>query len=428
MEQRIQMNQSRLKKATLFSYSAIAIPLAMLGLPLYIYLPTFYAQSIGLSVTLVGLILFFSRLTDVITDPLIGLYSDRYQSRYGKRKPFILVGSIILIGSFYALIHPPGIHTELWLLSFSMLVYLGWSIVSIPYLAWSAEITSDYHEKTRLSAAREIFTILGALAALLIPYLYGISESADKSLTLLYMAFVVTLIVLLPLTLWDTKEGEGKIEKSSGLKELKTLWEKIPSLRKLQMSFLLNSLANALPATLFLFYVQLVLQEESQTGPLLLLYFASGIVGLPFWTMLAKKIGKRKSWQASMLLASTAFIFVPFLSSGDLMWFALITFVSGLSLGADMALPSSIQADVVQKIQTQKTTYAGILFGIWAMLTKFALALAVGLGFVILGIVGFEPDAPTPLALTTLSLLYGGAPVLFKMLSFWIMKGYHEAS
>lgn len=422
------MNQNRLKKSTLFSYAATAIPLAMLGLPLYIYLPTFYAQNVGLSVTLVGLILFLSRLTDVITDPLVGLYSDRFESKYGKRKPFMLLGSLLLTVSFYALIHPPKNHLELWLLGFSMLVYLGWSIVSIPYLAWSAEITSDYHEKTRLSAARELFTILGALAALLIPYLYGVSESADESLTLLYMAFLVTLIVLLPLTLWGTKGRESKVGKSNGLKELRTVWQKIPSLRKLQMSFLLNSLANALPATLFLFYVQLVLEEESKTGPLLLLYFASGIAGLPFWTMLAKKLGKRKSWQASMLLASAAFIFVPFLVSGDLMWFGLITFVSGLSLGADMALPSSIQADVVQKIQNEKTAYAGILFGIWAMLTKFALALAVGLGFVILGAVGFEPDAPTPLALTTLSLLYGGAPVLFKMLSFWIMSDYNEIS
>ena len=142
--------------------------------------------------------------------------------------------------------------------------------------------------------------------------------------------------------------------------------------------------------------------------------------------MLAKKIGKRKSWQSSMVLASTAFVFVPFLGSGDLVLFALITFISGLSLGADMALPSSIQADIVQKIQSQKNAYAGILFGIWAMLTKFALALAVGLGFVILGLAGFEPKAPTTLALTTLSLLYGAAPVLFKMLAFWIMKKYHE--
>lgn len=410
----------------LFSYASTAIPLAMLGLPLYIYLPTFYAQSVGLSVTLVGLILFMSRLTDVITDPLVGLYSDRFESRYGKRKPFMLFGGVFLAMSFYALIHPPQVYRELWLLVFSILVYFGWSIISIPYLAWSAEITSSYHEKTRLSAAREISTIFGALVALLIPYMYGVSEDAGKSIGILYVAFILLLIIMLPLTLLGIKEGTVEVIQKVGYTELKKLWQKVPTLKNLQMAFVLNSLANALPATLFLFYVQLVLQEESQTGPLLLLYFTSGILGLPFWTMLAKKIGKRKSWQASMLLASCAFVFVPFLGSGDLLYFVIITFISGLSLGADMALPSSIQADVVQKIQSPKNAYAGVLFGIWAMLTKFALALAVGFGFVILGLVGFEEEAPTALALTTLSLLYGGAPVFFKMFSFWIMKSYHE--
>uniref|UniRef100_UPI0025FF4831 MFS transporter n=1 Tax=Sulfurovum sp. TaxID=1969726 RepID=UPI0025FF4831 len=264
--------------------------------------------------------------------------------------------------------------------------------------------------------------------ALLIPYLYGVSEDAGKSIAILYVAFVFLLLIMLPLTLMGVKEGEVKASHKVGYKEIKKLWQKVPTLRNLQIAFVLNSLANALPATLFLFYVELVLQEPSHTGALLLLYFASGIVGLPFWTILSNKIGKRKTWQVSMLLASAAFVFVPFLGEGDLVWFAMITFVSGLSLGADMALPSSIQADIVQKIQSAKTSYAGVLFGIWAMLTKLVLAIAVGIGFGILGLAGFVPENPSYLGLLILSLLYGGAPVLFKMLSFWMMKDYDEVS
>lgn len=422
------MKQDKLTYFSLISYASTAIPLAMLGLPLYIYLPTFYSQSVGISVTLVGVILFVARLTDVITDPLVGFYSDRVQTRYGKRKPFILLGSLLLTGSFYALIYPPEVNMELWLFTFSILVYLGWSIVSIPYLAWSAEITSDYHEKTRLSAARELFTIIGVVSALLIPYLYSVSGSADQSLQILYSAFLIALFLMVPITLLGSKERSVRTTHPFTFTQIRTLWKKIPSLGRLQTAFMLNSLANALPATLFLFFVQLVLEEASQTGPLLLLYFISGILGLPFWTLLSKKIGKRKTWLGSMLLASMAFIFVLFLESGDLMIFALISFVSGLSLGADMALPSSIQADMVQNIEDHNASYAGILFGIWAMLTKFALALAVGIGFVVLGAVGFDPNAPTQLALNTLTLLYGGLPVMFKILSFWIMRGYDEIS
>lgn len=420
------MHQERLSTKTLFSYAAIAIPLAMLGLPLYIYLPTFYAQDIGLNVTIVGLILFISRLTDVITDPLVGVFSDRFENRYGKRKPFLFFGAIVLAISFYALIHPSQTYTELWLLVFSLLVYLGWSIISIPYLAWSAEITSVYHEKTRLSAARELFTILGVLSALLIPYLYGVSENAGESIAILYSAFVIALLVLLPFTLFGTAEAVSSTREPIDFKALMQLWKKIPGLSRLQLAFLLNSLANALPATLFLFFVQLVIEEEGMTGALLLIYFAAGIIGLPFWTMLSKKIGKRKAWQLSMLLASGAFIFVLFLGPGDSLAFGIISFISGLSLGADMALPSSIQADIVQNIPDQKASYAGVLFGFWAMLTKLALALAVGMGFVTLGLAGFEPESPTPLALDTLALLYGGVPVLVKLIALLIIKEYDE--
>lgn len=418
---------NKLKNRTLFAYGSIAIPLAMLGLPLYIYLPTFYAQTVGLSVTAVGLILFFSRLTDVITDPLIGLFSDRFKSPYGKRKPFMILGSFLLMGSFYALIHPPKEQTELWLFGFSILVYLAWSLVSVPYLAWSAEISSNYHEKTRLSVAREFFTIMGALLALLVPYYYNVSESANESLQVLYTLFIFLLLGLLPFTLFGLKERENSVQRNIGFSEFKKIWQKIPSLKNLQLAFVLNALANALPATLFLFYVELVLEEESKTGLLLLIYFTSGIIALPFWTFLANKWGKAKIWKASMILASLAFIFVPFLGTGDLLFFTLITIASGFSLGADMALPASIQADIVQKLQSKNNAYAGLLFGIWAMLTKLALALAVGLGFVILGMVGFDPNAPTALALTTISLLYAGIPVVFKLLSFWLMKDYKEA-
>lgn len=420
------MNSEKLELKAILSYAVLAIPLAMLGLPLYIYLPTFYAQYTGMSIALVGTILFFSRVMDVISDPLIGIYNDRFKSRFGKRKPFMFAGSLLLVGGFYALIHPPLQQTSLWLFVFSVLVYIGWSMISIPYLAWSAEITTDYHEKMRLSATREFFGIIGALSALLIPYLYSISQDTQASLSLLCIVCIISIAILLPITFFGTKEVYTQSTQRIVLKQIVALWKKNPSLYTLQSAFTINSLANALPATLFLFYVELVLEEPSKTGLFLILYFVSGIIGLPFWSILAKQIGKVKSWQSSMMLASLAFAFVPFLDSGDFVLFAIITFVSGLSLGADMALPASIQTDVVQKIQTQKSSYAGVLFGIWAMLTKFSFAFAVGLGFIVLGAVDFDAKAPSALALTTLSLLYGGMPVLLKVLSFWIMKGYRD--
>jgi Na+/melibiose symporter-like transporter len=413
-----------LSQALLIRYALIAIPLAMLGLPLYIYLPTFYADSVGLSVATVGIVLFVSRLSDVITDPLIGSWSDKV----GSRKPFMLIGAILLIVSYYALIHPPESYIELWLLLSSMLVYLGWSFVSIPYLAWSAELSFEYHDKTRLSVYREIATILGVMLALVLPTFFGVAADAQQTLVLLYIVFVLLIILLLPFTLKIAPQISLHVSTPMRLSMLVLIYKQHKGLGRLQSAFIINALANALPATLFLLYVDLVLDAAAMSGKLLLVYFVAGVIGLPFWTGLSHRISKRRAWMASMLLSSVAFLFVLGLDKGDVLAFAVISFISGLSLGADMALPASIQADIAQKLEKSHQNISGFLFGLWAMLTKFALALAVGISFGILGIVGFESSAPTPLTLLVLTLLYSTLPVVFKVMSLVLMHYYREAN
>lgn len=411
-----------LPSSALVSYALTAIPLAMLGLPLYIYLPTFYAESVGLSVSMVGMLLFVSRLFDVITDPIIGLWSDKTKSR----KPFLLGGAGVLIVCYYALIHPNTEYPHLWLLVISMFVYLGWSLITIPYLAWSAEISENYHDKTHLSSARESATIIGVVLALVLPTLFGVADDPQKSLVILYFSFVVLILIALPVTLRSIHASSHHVTAPMRIITLLKIWKKDKNLKILQSAFILNALANALPATLFLFYVELVLGAAEMTGPLLLIYFIAGIIGLPFWTWLSHRFSKRQSWMASMLLASVAFLFVLTLDRGDVVLFGIISFVSGLSLGADMALPASIQADISQKFEHEGESISGFLFGIWGMLTKLALALAVGISFGILGLAGFESSAPTASSLLVLTLLYSTLPVFFKLLSLILMRNYRE--
>ena len=120
-----------------------------------------------------------------------------------------------------------------------------------------------------------------------------------------------------------------------------------------------------------------------------------------------------------MLSASFFFAFVPLLGLGDLYFFIAITVLSGLSLGADMALPASMQADIAHKS-------AGSLFGFFAMLTKLSLAFGVGLSFGILGLVNFDAKAPSEESLIVLSLLYGLVPVVLKVLAIFILNKYQE--
>lgn len=406
-----------LSRLTIFSYGMLALPLSMLGLPLYIYLPTYYTGTLGLEMGYVGAVLMIARALDMVCDPLIGLFNDRYYRR--AQKGFLLIGTAILLVSFYVLINPLKGMEKLSLFLFSLSAYIGWSMMSIPYLTHSAHLSPITHDKTRLSAMRELFAITGGIIAILLPYAMSVSADPAQSLPLLYIAFALTLLIALPFTL-STFSKNTSTDAAIPI-ELKEILHQ--SDKRLLGSFFINSLANALPVTLFLIFVDSYLNEADSTGLLLILYFISGIVALPFWIHLSQKTGKRRAWMASMMIASGAFAFVPFIGSGDLDWFILICIISGTSLGADMALPASIQADIAEKSKGA----SGSLFGLWAMITKLSLALAVGIGFVVLDWAGFDAAAPDSDGLLALSLLYGTAPVVLKSIAFVIMRGYRES-
>lgn len=127
-----------------------------------------------------------------------------------------------------------------------------------------------------------------------------------------------------------------------------------------------------------------------------------------------------------MLIACGAFVLVPFLGPGDALGFAAIVLVTGLCLGADLVLPSAIQADVVDVDRMMSGhRRAGLLFALWGMVTKLALALAVGIAFPLLDLAGFsEQGDNTPDALLALSLLYAGLPVILKLIAIVLMRDY----
>ncbi len=403
-------------------YGLPALPLALLGLPLYVYLPTFYAQDVGLGVFGVGAVLLIARLFDVLSDPIVGYWSDRYFSR----KFFMSIGMVFLLLGFYYLSHPSQEAGYLWLFSFSMLVYFGWSLISIPYYALGADLGESYEQNTRYASWRELFNISGVLLALLLPYLFSIAEMPAESLGLLSN----TIFLLLPLALLLFFLYVNAHRVKSHLVSLKDTYRhftvELKDSKYLFGAFFLNSFANAVPATLFLLYVELVIGSKEQAGLLLLLYFFSGIVALVLWNYIAKKTSKKTAWILSIINAILFFSFVPFLGEGDFIYFLLITIFSGMSLGADMALPASMQADLAQNSKSAPRELGGTLFGFFAMLVKLSLAFGVGVSFAILGVFDFEPSAPNETSLFVLSLLYGALPVFLKLLAISVLLRYKE--
>jgi len=409
----------------LLAYGVTGLPLAALGLPLYVYLPAFYAEGLGVAATAVGVALLAARLLDVVTDPVAGWLSDRWPTGAWRRKGLMLLGAPLLLVAVEQLFRPPAGAEAAHLLIWSVVAYLGWTLIAIPYAAWGAELSDAPHGRTRVAAAREGFVIAGTLAALVIPAVAGVA--ADPGGTLAVMA--QWLWAALPLALLLTLTGVPAIPVRSAVRPrwndaLRLLAANRP-MRRLVAAYLLNGTANGLPATLFLLFVGHVLVAREQTGLLLAVYFAAGILALPAWVRLARRRGKLTAWNASLLLAALTFAWVPLLGPGDVAAFLVISVLSGLSLGADLALPASIQADLVEADRAAGGgERAGLLFGLWGMTTKLALALAVGLAFPLLDLAGFAADRAVnpPEALLALAFLYGGLPVLLKLAALAMLR------
>jgi len=132
-----------LTKKTIAAFVSPGIPLSALGLPLLVYLPPFYAEEMGLGLSLVGTIFMITRFWDVFTDPILGILSDRVTTPLGRRRHWIILSVPILMICVYKVFIPEAQITGNHLLSWMLLLYVGWTLLSISHMSWGAELSSD---------------------------------------------------------------------------------------------------------------------------------------------------------------------------------------------------------------------------------------------------------------------------------------------
>ncbi|WP_420405338.1 MFS transporter [Nisaea sp.] len=424
---------SRQPRLPLLAYGFPGLPLAALGVPLFIFLPAFYAQERGLNLAAVGLVLLVARLWDAVSDPVIGLLSDRIATRFGRRKPWLIAGTPLTCLAVYMLFVPPEGAGVLHLFAWSAALYLGWTMVQLPYTAWGAELSSDYHERSRITAFRETLVVLGTLLASGMPAAIS-AAGGDSGLGQVMSVLAIFLILALPLSVLlatglvpeASPVASPRPQPSIRLRAGAALLFRNKPFLRLILAYLLNGLANGLAATLFVLFVQKGLELPDSVDTLLLIYFLLGITGVPLWLLVSHRIGKHRAWSAAMLLNSAIFATVPLLGPGDYIGFLAVCIGTGLCLGADLVLPPSMQADVVD-VDTAEggSARTGLYFALWGMATKLALALAVGIAFPVLDLAGFDAAGENaPSALLTLTLLYGAAPVVLKLAAIAIMRGF----
>jgi glycoside/pentoside/hexuronide:cation symporter, GPH family len=402
-------------------YALPAFALAMPTIPLYVYLPTFYASELGVGLAATGLALLLARAFDVVTDPVIGIASDRLRWRWGRRKPWVVIGALIAAVALVKLFNPAADADAVYLGVWAVILFTGWTLVSVPYTAWGAELSHDYHERSRITGARESMMVLGVLAAGAAPAI-AVAAGAKEASGIAAVAWIAISFGLPTIALMVLRVPEPVVVTTRRpAVTLRQGWRAIAGngpFARLLTGWFVNGLANGLPAALFPLYLEYGIGAGPvERGVLIMSYFLAGIVAIPLWVRLSRRYGKHRVWCWAMLLACSAFVWVPFLQQGDIVAFFFICIVTGVGLGADLALPPAMQADVVD-FDTLRTgeRRAGLFFALWSMSTKLALAAAVGIAFPALAWLGFEPGTQNPAAaITALAILYALVPTALKL-------------
>lgn len=400
------------------AYGALGLPLAMAALPVYVHVPRLWAEVSGISLALLGGLLLASRLLDAFVDPLLGAWSDRAA---GRRRLIVLALPFLAAG-FCALLMPPADGPAVpWLLAALLATYFGFSLASIAYQAWGAEIGASAGERTRLVASREAFGLVGVMLAAALPGLLatpgsppgaGLAMLAWLFVPLLFLLASVSLLGAAPATAAAAPPASAAPALRAGL--LRPLAD--ARFRRLLGVYVANGIAASLPATLVLFFVADVLHAEQWSGAFLALYFVSGVVFLPLWVALARRIGRVVTWVLAMAAACLAFAGAAALAAGDVWPFALVCLLSGAALGADLCLPAALLAEISQGKAQGTAADAGGYFGWWNLVGKLNLALAAGLALPLLEFTGYRPGgaAGEVSSVAGLILIYCGLPIVFK--------------
>jgi GPH family glycoside/pentoside/hexuronide:cation symporter len=400
-------------------YGLMGFPLAFVALPLYVVLPNYYARTFGVPLATLGAVLLGARLFDAFIDPWLGRWSDRL---FARSIPTVLAwagaASLLLGVGFALLFFPPVREPDLlvaWATLCLMLTYAAFSALSVMHQSWGAMLGGNEVQRSRVVAWREGLGLVGVLVAAVTPVLLGMAASTVLFFVALSLGWLA----------WRQAPRPASVASGVYTPHRPSIWLPFsrPDFRALLAVFMVNGIASAVPATLILFFIQDRLQAPPAAEPLFLgSFFLSAALAMPLWLRGVQRFGLARSWLMGMVLSMGVFVFAATLGQGDSAAFVLVCALSGLGLGADLALPGALLAGTVAASGDQGRA-EGAYFGWWNFATKLNLALAAGISLPALGVLGYVPGGRSEEALQTLTWAYCLLPCALKALAAGLLYG-----
>ncbi len=384
-----------LKKSTLFAYSLADLPVAMALFPVMVFIPRYYATDLGIPLATLSAVMLVQRILDLFTDPLMGWISDHTRSRWGRRRPWVAASAPLLMLGIYRLFMPPEGAGAAYLFGWGMLLSVGITMMIIPYYAWGAELSSEYHERTRVVGARAMMGVVGSLVAQLAPaaalFFFAIGGS-DAVLEIVGTTMLVLMPICVLVTVTRTPEPAVAVPSTVPVIDgLRLMFRNKPFLQ-LVIAFMIGSIGLNITTPLYIFFVADVLGAENQSIYMLSCFYITNLAAVPFWVWLSRRIGKHHAYIASFFLIACAHPFYLLLGPGDFWWMLPITVATGFAAGGfSQLLPNSMKADVIDLDELASgENRAALFFSAWSFAQKATASLGGVIAIFGLSLFGFD--------------------------------------
>ena len=415
------------------------------------YIPTYYAVEVGLGLGTVGVIMAAGRVFDIITDPAIGLLSDKTRSRFGRRKPWMAVGLPLFCVAVWGLFQPTEGAGVGYFLFFSLLYFLAFTISELPHASMGFEISNDSDERSWLSASKKLVLVGGGLIGAAVPVILQLSV-AEALRVISYLAIAATIIVLpiflktVPSRTGPRTSPQAAIAARVNSGGLKTVWAHQGVRRILGINFL-TQIGGSFSAALSLLFMGYIIGMPEKIGVVWMAMCLGLIIGIPIWVKLSERMGKRKAWGLSNALGALAMLPVFFMQAGQWIPMSLCAGLVAVLTAGNGVLPMSILADFIggpeqaqnseggEDGSTSLRNAAGLVAASKNALSKLSFGIPMLFAFPLLGVLGLKQDTLAVidplgggLARTVLIGLYAGVPMLMSVIVFALLRGREEAS
>lgn len=421
---------NKLSTWKLAAFSAPAFAFAGIGSPLSVYVAPYYANELGVGLTLVGAVFMIARFWDMFTDPMLGVLSDKYPTRWGRRRHWMVLGTPIMTVAVILIMFPTSIIGEqvsaTYLLGSLFLLYLGFTLLEISHTSWGAELSTDYHERSLIQGWRQFLSLTGVVIVLTIPAVmeqigFALSTGTMVAAMGWYIVFLLPLTVILAVGVVGEKPAQP-VEPIGWRKAIELVFQN-KYMARILLADLLIATPGAIRGGIYFFYVSAVIQMPEWRAIIMLSYFFAGPIAVPLWIRISRRIGKHQACAFGVLLHAlvTASYLIP--GKGDAVLFAVLFFASGVVYGGVPFLLRSITADIIDadKLESGQDR-AGLFYSLITMTSKVGGAIGIGIAYPLLDLVGFNPSGTNDqAAIDGLRYVFAFLPLFTELLVVWIV-------